>query len=242
MQRVHIIIPCYNEAERLPGEELLAFLGANSWASTSLVNDGSTDETSALLAQLKESARDRIDVHDLPQNVGKAEAVRRGILESLHRQFDFVAYLDADFSTHPGALADMLRASKPQHRFILGSRVLRAGAVIERSSRRHYLGRVFATAASTALSLRFYDTQCGAKLIERQLIEPLFAEPFLNRWLFDLELLMRLRQLVGEEEFKSAVIEIPLSRWVDQGSSRIRVRDIVAVPYGLLRIRRHYRR
>jgi glycosyltransferase involved in cell wall biosynthesis len=207
-----------------------------------LVNDGSADETLVLLEQLKESAPERIDVHDLPQNVGKAEAVRRGILESVHRPFDFVAYLDADLSTLPEAFADMLQASKPQHKFILGSRILRAGAVIERSARRHYLGRVFATAASSALHLPLYDTQCGAKLIERQLIQPLFADPFLSRWLFDLELLMRLRRLLGEEEFKSTVIEVPLSRWIDNGSSRIRARDLVLIPYELLRIRNRYRR
>ncbi len=241
MQTVHIVIPCYNEAERLPGEELLAFLEANSWASISFVNDGSADETLLLLEQLKGLAPERIDVHDLPQNVGKAEAVRRGILESLRRPFDFVAYLDADLSTLPEAFEDMLQASKPQHKFILGSRVLRAGAVIERSPRRHYLGRVFVSAASTVLNLRFYDTQCGAKLIERRLIQPLFADPFLSRWLFDLELLMRLRRLLGEEEFKNSVLEVPLSRWIDSGNSRIRARDLALVPYELLRIRSHYR-
>jgi hypothetical protein len=136
----------------------------------------------------------------------------------------------------------MLNASKPQHKFILGSRVLRAGAIIERSPRRHYLGRIFATAASVGLDLPFYDTQCGAKLIGRELVEPLFAEPFLNRWLFDLELLMRLRRLLGEDDFKRAVNEVPLSRWIDKGSSRIRMADLAAVPYGLLRIRHRYRR
>ena len=242
MQTVHIVIPCYNEAKRLPGEELLSFLEANPWASVSLVNDGSTDETLALLESLGERLPDRIDVHNLPQNAGKAEAVRQGVLASLRRPFDFVAYLDADFSTLPAALAEMLDASKPQHKFILGSRVLRAGAVIERSARRHYLGRAFATAASVGLDLPFYDTQCGAKLIGRNLVEPLFTAPFLSRWLFDLELLMRLRRLLGEDDFKSTVIEVPLNRWVDKGNSRIRTRDLIAVPYRLLRIRHHYRR
>ena len=124
----------------------------------------------------------------------------------------------------------------------MGSRVLRAGAIIERSPRRHYLGRVFATAASVGLDLPFYDTQCGAKLIGRELVEPLFKEPFLSRWLFDLELLMRLRRLLGEDDFKSGVIEVPLNRWVDKGGSRIRMKDLIAVPYHLLRIRHHYRR
>jgi len=242
MKSVHIVIPCYNEADRLAGDQLLAFLRANRWASVSLVNDGSVDGTIDVLERLRAEAPERIDVHDLPSNVGKAEAVRHGVLESMRRPFDFIAYLDADFSTLPETLGEMLRAAEPQHRFILGSRVLRAGAVIERSPRRHYLGRVFATLASIILDLRLYDTQCGAKLIERPLIEPLFAEPFLNRWLFDLELLLRSRRLLGEDGFAGCVVEIPLSRWVDRGASRIRLRDLFAIPYGLFRIRAHYRR
>jgi glycosyltransferase involved in cell wall biosynthesis len=241
MKTVHIVIPCYNEEDRLPGDELLSFVEANPWASVSLINDGSTDRTQELIERLAAEIPSRIEAHGMPQNAGKAQAVRQGALHSLRRTFDFVAYLDADFSTLPIALAEMIEAAEPQHQMILGSRVLRAGAVIKRSARRHYLGRVFATAASLGLNLPFYDTQCGAKLIERRLVEPLFTEPFMSRWLFDLELLMRFRQLVGEEDFKRSVIEVPLRRWVDQGSSRIRLRDLVAVPYGLLRIRHRYR-
>ena len=241
MRTVHIVIPCYNEAERLPGDSLVAFLDASPWATVLLVNDGSTDDTLAVLEDLRRRAPERIDVLDLEENMGKAEAVRRGVLESLRRSFDYVAYLDADFSTLPESLGDMLRASQPEHKLILGSRVLRAGAVIERSPRRHYLGRLFATMASKMLDLRVYDTQCGAKLVERSLIEALFGEPFLNRWLFDLEVLMRLRRLVGEEGFVRSVVEVPLDRWVDQGSSRIRKQDLVSVPYALLRIQRRYR-
>ncbi len=242
MQRIHIVIPCYNEAERLPGDQLLEFLRMHAWASVSLVNDGSADDTIWVLERLRSQMPERIDVHDLPQNVGKAEAIRSGVLASLGRPFDFAAYLDADFSTLPETLGEMLQASESQHRFILGSRVLRAGAVIERSASRHYLGRVFATLASVALDLRLYDTQCGAKLIERSLVEPLFSEPFLSRWLFDLELLLRARHLLGDEGFTRGVIEVPVKRWVDKGESRVRLRDVFTVPYGLLRIRGHYRR
>jgi len=242
MQTVHIVIPCYNEAERLPGQELVRFVCENPWATVSLVNDGSTDHTLELLRGLAQRVPERIFVHDLDRNVGKAEAVRRGVLETLHQPFEFVAYLDADFSTLPETLGSMFRWVQPQHRFILGSRVLRAGAIIERSARRHYLGRIFATAASLALNLRFYDTQCGAKILGRELVEPLFSEPFSSRWLFDLELLMRLRRLCGEQAFQSMVIEVPLDRWVDAGNSRIRLVDLLRVPYELLRIRLQYRR
>lgn len=241
LPKTHIIIPCYNEAERLPRNELLGFLEANSWVTMGLVNDGSTDDTIGLLEELQAKHPDRIDVHDLSPNVGKAEAVRRGVLGTVGRDFDWIGYLDADFSTPPEAFEAMLGAAAPQHRVLVGSRVLRAGANIERSTSRHYVGRVFATVASVTLHMSLYDTQCGAKLFERGIVPELFSEPFLTRWLFDLELLMRLRKLVGPEEFEKIVYEHPLSQWIEKGDSRIRVRDAFAVPYDLMRIRHAYR-
>ncbi|HET6418342.1 MAG TPA: hypothetical protein VFG22_18740, partial [Polyangiales bacterium] len=119
--------------------------------------------------------------------------------------------------------------------------VQRAGAAIERNATRHYTGMAFATLASRALDISLYDTQCGAKLFARDLVPGLFSEPFLTRWLFDLELLMRLRRLLGREEFDRIVYEHPLSVWVEKGDSRIRLRDALAVPYDLARIRRAYR-
>lgn len=180
-------------------------------------------------------------MHDLPENVGKAEAVRQGVLASLGRDVDWIGYLDADFSTRPEELQTMLQAAQPEHRVVVGSRVRRAGATIERSESRHYLGRVFATAASVTLGVSLYDTQCGAKLFQRDLAAELFSEPFISRWLFDLELLMRLKRRVGRDEFDRIILEHPLSQWIDQGDSRLRSKDLVRVPYDLMRIRIAYR-
>ena len=241
MKQTHIVIPCYNESERLPRQELAAFLEGNPWASVGFVNDGSSDETGRVLREVQHEHPGRIDVLDLKQNVGKGEAVRRGVLDSMDREVDFVAYLDADFATPPEALQAMFEASSPEHQVIFGSRVHRAGANIERNAARHYFGRTFASLASLMLNISLYDTQCGAKLFARDLVPKLFSEPFLTRWLFDLELLMRLRQLVGPEEFREIVYEHPLSQWVEKGDSRVRLKDGLAVPYDLLRIRLAYR-
>lgn len=242
MLKTHIIIPCYNESDRLPRQELVDFIEASPWASVGLVNDGSADDTIAVLRELQREHPDRIDVHDLAQNVGKAEAVRRGVLDSRHREYDLVGYLDADFATPPRTLEAMVPAFGAQHKVVVGSRVRRAGANIERSVFRHYLGRSFATVATLTLGVSLYDTQCGAKLFARDVAFELFSEPFLTRWLFDLELLMRLKALVGPDAFSEMIYEYPLSEWIEKGDSRLRPKDLITVPYDLMRLRRAYRR
>ena len=75
-----VVVPCYNEAERLDGGPLLAFLDARPEARLVFVNDGSTDATGDRLAALAAERPDRIHVLSLNPNGGKAEAVRQGML------------------------------------------------------------------------------------------------------------------------------------------------------------------
>ncbi len=93
---------------------------------------------------------------------------------------------------------------------------------------RHYLGRLFATAASAALQMKVYDTQCGAKVFADTLaLRAALANPFRSVWAFDVELLARLRlgapptaPGLGTERF----LEIPLRTWRDVGASKLTVR------------------
>ena len=96
-----VVIPCYNEAERLDEAPLLAFLDGCAEASVLFVNDGSTDATADRLAAIAAARPARIDVLSLQPNGGKAEAVRRGMLAALERGAGVIGYLDADLSTPP---------------------------------------------------------------------------------------------------------------------------------------------
>jgi len=244
MQPVGIVMPCYNEAERLDTAALRDFAAAHPELSLCLVNDGSADRTGAVLRELAEAMPAQIQALDLAENRGKAEAVRQGVLAlvAADRELFAVGYWDADLATPLTVIptfADAL-AARPALHLVMGTRLRRLGANVERRARRHYAGRVFATAASMVLGVGVYDTQCGAKLIRPPLAARLFAEPFLSRWLFDVELLARLIAEVGRARLNDVVLEYPLPKWLDVGESRVRFADFLRAPRELWRIRRQY--
>jgi dolichyl-phosphate beta-glucosyltransferase len=231
---IWLIVPCYNEAARLDFEQ---FTALPAGVGCLLVDDGSRDATLELVRRHQSEA---LRVLALPRNVGKAEAIRQGVLHAqtsgLLDRAEWFGYWDADLATPFSELENFLRyAALEEGRVdgVLGSRIQKLGSRITRSYRRHLFGRGFATLASMLLGLDCYDSQCGAKIFRTELARPAFAEPFLSRWIFDVEVLVRLRD--------RRLIECPLHRWRDVGGSKIRIVSAAApVLFDLLRIRRRY--
>ena len=248
MSGTSIVIPCYNEARRLPVSQLQSFAKGSSDLRFLLVNDGSTDDTLGVIRRLAEEDEGHFSVVDLQPNQGKAEAVRRGILGALEGEARYVGFWDADLATPLQAIPAFIELldRRPQLEMIFGSRVQLLGRSIERSRLRHYLGRVFATAASLTLGLGVYDTQCGAKLFRASPeLHELFAQPFITRWIFDVEILARLiRARRGRElpQPKDVIYELPLDSWHDVAGSKVRVSDFPKAVLEILKIQRHYLR
>jgi len=198
-----------------------------------------------VLEALNRERPDRVMVLPVEVNGGKAEAVRQGVLHvSRASRSELIGYWDADLSTPLSELAGMISVfeHQPASRFVMGSRVRRLGSKIKRRAIRRYLGRVFSTLASVILDLPIYDSQCGAKLFRRELAEVLFAERFMTRWLFDVEILARLIGQFGQEEVRRTTVEVPLSAWREVGGSKLRVAHMLEAPFELLKIRARYRR
>jgi glycosyltransferase involved in cell wall biosynthesis len=210
------------------------------------VNDGSSDETLPVLLALCREPSVTGFVLDLPRNSGKAEAVRRGLVAALGTGARLVGFWDADLAaplSELPRLCEVLDAT-PGVDVVLGSRVRLLGRHIERSAVRHYLGRVFATGASLTLGLPVYDTQCGAKLLRATPeLHAAIAEPFLTRWVFDVELLARLGREYrrGAVPVDQRVYELPLERWSDVPGSKVRPWDFVRSGLELARIWKTYR-
>lgn len=245
MPEVCLVIPCFNEARRLRSDEILEFLRAHQQVTVCFVDDGSADGTRTVLDRVRAQAPQAVHVLALPVNGGKAEAVRQGVLHvASWRRFALIGYWDADLSTPLRELPALTRAFEinPSCALAIGARVRRLGADIRRSALRHYVGRVFSTLASVLLKLPVYDSQCGAKVLRADLVDVLFGEPFLTRWIFDVEILARLRNYLGREPVLGAVSEVPLMEWTEVGGSKLRFAHMVNVPFELMRVSAWYNR
>ncbi len=226
-----LIVPCYNEAGRLRESVFLDCLRDRPTIRFLFVDDGSTDGTAALHARIVAASLGRVRAMRLERNCGKAEAVRRGLIEALAEGPALVGFWDADLSTPLSAVDDFanVAARRPDIDLILGSRVQLMGRDIRRKPARHYLGRVFATAASLALDLPVYDTQCGAKVFRaNEAVRRVFSAPFRSPWIFDVEILARYTGLPvsdGGPPRRSRIYELAVPAWYEMADSKLRVPD-----------------
>ena len=174
----------------------LSFIEENDNSHFLFVNDGSGDDTLSLLLELHEKYPDRLLYMDLETNHGKANAVRKGIMKALKmNKFDFVGYFDADLATPLNEIKRLLKPFQKENVVMtMGSRVKRLGADIKRSPKRHFLGRIFATVTSNLINMPLYDSQCGAKIFRARSMDQLFDKEFMSRWLFDVEILFRIKR------------------------------------------------
>jgi glycosyltransferase involved in cell wall biosynthesis len=244
---VALVVPCYDEARRLDVKAFRDFAASRPWLRFVFVDDGSRDATRELLASLCREPHGRCALVALDRNRGKAEAVRAGMLSALAGPATLVGFWDADLAT-PLVELERLRAcfaADPDLEIALGSRVRLLGHRIERSELRHWFGRIAATCVSQILRLPVYDTQCGAKLFRASpALREVFAEPFLTRWEFDVEILARwleLRRRDGAADPAARIRELPLLEWRNVADSRLRPRDFVRAPLELARLWRRHR-
>ena len=227
MQKIAIIIPCFNEASRLSVSKIHSFLKQNPDVNICFVNDGSSDATGEVIDNAMSVCPDQIKTLHLDHNSGKAEAIRQGMLkEILCEDFQWLGYWDADLATPLEEINHLLENANEPLKLLMCSRVKRLGAMIDRQPYRHILGRIMATMISRLLKLPVYDTQCGAKLIRREEIEHLFSDEFLARWLFDVEIIARIQQKYSKENTYRHLLEVPVRKWEDVPGSKLKFKHM----------------
>ena len=226
-----IVIPAYNESERLRAtlDKLLVHIQERGWnAEILVVNDGSTDAT-AQIVQAYASEHPSLHLIQNPGNRGKGYSVRNGML---HATGEMVLFSDADLSS-PIEEADKLFAALAEGNDVaIGSRWLRTELQTQRQPlHRQLFGRIFNLVLRILLGLYFRDTQCGFKAFTRRSTDLIFPLQHIERWGFDPEILFLARK------FGLKVKEVPV-KWAHREGTRINpLRDGIRMFVEVLRIR-----
>ncbi|PIS40911.1 MAG: glycosyl transferase [Candidatus Kerfeldbacteria bacterium CG08_land_8_20_14_0_20_43_14] len=207
---ISIVIPVYNE-EKIISKTLTAYLNyfSKGFFEFIIVPNGCTDRTVEIVRKFQKSHSNLI-IKEIKESVGKAEAVRRGLALA---KGNLVAYLDADFSTSPEEFQRLLEAMHNADG-VIASR-LAPGAIVEnRTHLRMAAGKTFAKIVKLFFWMPYHDTQCGAKIFTKTLLEKILPLSKVNNVAFDVELLLLAKSA------KARIIELP-SHWVDRSDSVI---------------------
>jgi len=227
-----IVIPAYNEAHRI--EDTLRtvhhFLQQENWnAEILVVNDGSQDNTAALVSALSHNWKN-LHLIENPQNLGKGFSVKNGALSA---KGQVVLFTDADLSA---PIEEMSKLVDPILRGVfdltLGSRALDRSLIgVHQSKLRELSGRLFNWLVQLLTGLSFKDTQCGFKAFHRKSMIPVLLRQKISDFGFDPEILF-LAKVRGLR-----LKEIPV-RWNHTEGSKVRfLRDAFKMFLGLIFIR-----
>lgn len=224
-----IVIPAYNEENRLPHtlEQLFSFLDSQSYSYEVLVvENGSTDRTF-------QAAQDYAAVYPFlrllkNEQRGKGLAVQRGILEA---RGDYRFMCDADFSMPIPEINRFLPPALEGFDVAIASREAPGAVRYNEPFYRHFVGRGFNILIRLLALPELHDTQCGFKCFRAQVAETLFRCQTLSGWSFDVEVLF-IARLRGYR-----VVELPIP-WYFNPDSKIRVvKDSIQMGLDLLKIR-----
>lgn len=222
-----LVLPCYNEAERLP-RTLATYLEslppAPGAVEVLVVDDGSADGTAEVAGAV--AARDgRLRVIRSASHHGKGFAVRTGMLAA---RGDLVVFTDADGSYGP-ADVERIVAALADAPVAIGSRDLRRQAT---SPARQLASTLFNRAIRGVLELPFGDTQCGLKGFRRHAAQELFRRATVDGFAFDAEVLYLARCL------DLRVAEVAVSAEERDGSKVRIAADALAMLGDALKVRR----
>jgi dolichyl-phosphate beta-glucosyltransferase len=229
LETLSIVIPAYNEEQRLPAtlDRIGSYVERSPVpvAEILVVDDGSRDGTAALA----EGRGGIVRVVRNPGNRGKGYAVRNGMLAA---KGDWILSTDADLSAPIEELEKLIAAVRRENAVVaIGSRALNRKLVkVHQPMMRELSGRAFNMVMRLVTGLPFRDTQCGFKLFRQDAAKNIFSRQVEEGFSFDVEDLMIARVL----GLKS--IEVPVE-WSNVEGTKVSLTQGMKSFADLVRIR-----
>lgn len=214
MPHLSVVVPAYNEEERLPRSlaRLHEYYEAQPYPyDLVVVSDGSTDRTAEIVREFTRE-HPKVRLIEYTPNRGKGRAVRTGMLDA---SGDLVLFCDADLATPPEETEKLLERMRDGADVAIGSRPLKESRLEKHQPMwREMLGRT-SNLVIQALGIRgIADTQCGFKLFTHGAARAVFRRCELDGFSFDFEALMIARDLGYR------IDEVPI-RWSHQEGSKL---------------------
>lgn len=224
-----ILIPAYNEAERIRSTLISYgefFKGRD--AEILVIVNGSNDRTESLIREEFLPRFEQLRLVVIPEKVGKGGALIRGLIECSGNKISFT---DADGSTPPG---ELLRLSELLQTpgIIIGSRWLQESVIGRKQPLcRRIMSRIFNGFVRILFNLQVTDTQCGAKVMSRELVTKILPRIGSTQWAFDVEWLFHAKKA------GYPLSECPVE-WNDVSGSKVKIfRSSMEMTLALVRLR-----
>ncbi len=223
-------MPAYKESRRIGStlKSLDRFLRKQAYGyEIIVVNDGSPDNTLSVLRKFEHKIRN-MRVVNYGRNRGKGYAVRRGMRAA---RGEFRLFMDADNSVHISEVRKFLRKARHGADVVIGSIAFQKNAH-HCSWYRRLLSSVSKILIRSVTALGVYDTQRGFKLFSARAAKTIFSKQTIDRWAFDIEL------LVIAQMNRLTVKEMPVE-WNNPDGSKVRLSHYMNTLFELLKIVRN---
>jgi glycosyltransferase involved in cell wall biosynthesis len=194
-EKISIIIPAYNEADRIVAgieETAKTFNDFGCWWELIVVDDGSSDETFERASKLSAKYPGNLIVKKNPLHLGKGRAIKK----ALHYiTGDYTLFLDADMDLHPiqfQTLFDIMGLDKAD--IVIGSK-LHPNSRVNYPLQRKIISFVYYLLVKILFNLPCHDTQTGLKLFKTEVLRNVLPRLLVKKFAFDLELLVNAHHL-----------------------------------------------
>ena len=239
-KQILLIIPCYNEENRLEIKKIKSFISKNSHQIDFIfIDDGSSDATGCII---EENLVDNQNTYliKLERNLGKGNALREGFLRNLNKPYQYFGFIDADMDIPFSQVNNLYNAlSASDSLMAISKRNLVKNISIKNLRSISSIAMLLIANHIIAFKPGLNDTQCGCKLFKKDIAELCFKEKFISDWLFDIEIFLRLK--IFDHEFRKAICEVPIKNINSSGDSKFKFRKNLRIIRELYQIKNHYK-